>query len=92
VSLQVIRPPSSKIACDPGLVSSSRTTQQCEGIVNGTADFLSGANGRAPLRAELASAGLIRLPSKPGSIGPAKPVRARGKPASQILSEERDER
>jgi prevent-host-death family protein len=40
----------------------------------------------------LASAGLIRLPSKPGSIGPAKPVRARGKPASQILSEERDKR
>jgi len=40
----------------------------------------------------LARAGLIRLPGEPGRIGPAKPVRARGKPASQILSEEREER
>jgi prevent-host-death family protein len=40
----------------------------------------------------LAKAGLIRQPSQPGRVGPAKPVRARGKPASRILSEERDER
>lgn len=40
----------------------------------------------------LAKAGLIQLPDRPGRIGPAKPVRARGKPASQILTEERDER
>jgi prevent-host-death family protein len=40
----------------------------------------------------LARAGLIRLPGKPGRIGPAKPVRARGKLVSQILSEAREER
>ncbi len=52
-----------------------------------------GAGANWDMRLErLARAGLIRLPGQPGRIGPAKPVRARGKPASQILSEERDER
>jgi len=50
-----------------------------------------GANQETSLD-RLARAGFIRLPSQAGRIGPAKPVRARGKPASQILSEERDER
>jgi prevent-host-death family protein len=40
----------------------------------------------------LVRAGFIRPQSQSGRIGPAKPVRARGKLASQILSEERDER
>ncbi len=40
----------------------------------------------------LARAGFIRLSSRPGKIGSARPVRAQGKPASHILSQERDER
>ncbi len=40
----------------------------------------------------LARAGFIRLPVRPGKLGPAKPVAARGKATSQIVSEQRDER
>lgn len=52
-----------------------------------------GAGANRDLRVErLAKAGFVRLANRPGRTGRAKPVRARGKPASQILSEERDER
>ena len=52
-----------------------------------------GAGAHQDMRLDrLARAGFIRLPSRPGRSGPAKPVRAQGKPASKILGDERDER
>jgi prevent-host-death family protein len=42
--------------------------------------------------ARLAQAGFVRLPTRPGPVGRAKPVRARGTPVSQILNQERDTR
>lgn len=52
-----------------------------------------GAETAANVRLErLAKAGLIRLPLRPGKTRRAKPVRAAGKRASQIVKEERDER
>ncbi len=40
----------------------------------------------------LARAGFVRLPATSGPLGPAKPVRARGKSLSQFVTEEREAR